>query len=118
IMLSFVGHLSDGEESGEGPTGNYRLRFSIYDCEEKEEANRPLWIEEQPVAVINGAFRVLLGSVVTLDRHVFEGAPYDAGGAARWIQLEVVATPSGNLSRPHRLGPRQRLPTLIAEKSA
>ena len=79
-QVSFQGVLQDS--GGEPLNGVYSIRFSIYDS---IEGGLELWSENRDsVAVVDGAFSVLLGDVNPLDESIFSAA-----GA--WIGVAVGA---------------------------
>ncbi len=70
-MISYQGVLTDSQNQLV-PSGTYSMIFKLYDL---KSGGSLLWQETQNVAVVNGLFNVILGSVVsvnlTFDRQYF-----------------------------------------------
>ena len=79
VTVPYTGSLTD--QSGQAVVdGSYEFTFKLYDF---EKAGEPLWTETQTgVAVLDGAFSVLLGSVNPLPQAILESG-------ARWLEVEV-----------------------------
>lgn len=83
-LINYQGNLN---QNGSPANGTFSMTFSIYDSE--TDGNQ-LWSETQSVAVANGSFNVLLGSVTA-----FPGNLFTAGGD-RYLEIQVgndVITP-------------------------
>ncbi|MCD4666136.1 MAG: hypothetical protein K8R68_12775 [Bacteroidales bacterium] len=68
-LINYQGVLSGAD--GNSITDTLSIEFLIYDSEDPTEI--PLWSEIQDVAVINGLFNVLLGTVTPMPDSVFNG---------------------------------------------
>jgi len=77
--INFQGVLKNS--SGTLLTGNYNIGFKIYDA---STGGTPLWTELQSVAVTNGSYSVLLGSITALT------LPFDA---EYWLAIQVGNDP-------------------------
>jgi hypothetical protein len=67
-LLNYQGHLAAGDTS---LAGTFRMTFSIYAV---PTGGVPIWTETQSVAVTEGLFHVLLGSVAPLPSSLFSEA--------------------------------------------
>ena len=79
VTVPYTGSLTD--QSGQAVVdGSYEFTFKLYDF---EKAGEPLWTEAQTgVAVLDGTFSVILGSVNPLPQSILESG-------ARWLEVEV-----------------------------
>jgi len=102
-LVSLQGRLTDSSGNPVADS-SYSIRFSIWDA---ASSGSELWNETQNVSTSKGLFNVLLGSVATLTRTVFDGTP-------RYLELKVGADPA--------MTPRQRFVTVpyafFAEQAA
>ena len=80
-LINYQGVLTNTD--GELITGEYYVQFSIYDSESGGEA---LWSEMQDVAVSEGLFHVMLGSITLIPHSVFDGGD-------KYLGVKVGAEP-------------------------
>jgi hypothetical protein len=77
-LINYQGYLTDN--AGNPIDGTLQMTFSIWDA---ASGGTQLWSETQAsVAVINGLFNVLLGSVNPIPPSIFDGTPL-------WLQTQV-----------------------------
>ena len=76
--INYEGYLTD--PAGAAVTGTLEMTFSIWD---QVDGGTQLWGETQPsVSVTDGAFSIILGSVVPIPTNV-------CTGASRWLQTQI-----------------------------
>ena len=92
-LVNLQGRLTDAAGNPVAD-GSYSIRFSIWGA---PSGGSELWNETQSVSTSAGLFNVLLGSVTTLSRAVFDGS-------ACYLELKVGADPP--------MTPRQRFATV------
>ena len=73
VMFAFQGKLLDTDTGGVVADGNYSIVFSLYTT---DTGGTAAWQETQTVAVKDGKYSVLLGSVTVLDGVSFDQALY------------------------------------------
>jgi len=79
-LINYQGYLTDPNDNP--ITGMFEMTFSVWDA---ATGGTQLWSETQlSVAVTNGLFNALLGSVNPIPPGIFTGAP-------RWLQIQVGA---------------------------
>lgn len=78
--INYQGYLTD--DAGTPANDTLTMIFSIYDA---PTGGTQLWNENQSVAVENGLFNVILGSLAPIPLDVFRR------GASRWLELEIGA---------------------------
>lgn len=88
-LVSYQGHLLDS--TGAPLTGTTTITFALYST---SLDNTPFWTETQTVAMDNGLFSVLLGSVTPLD-------PADFTGGQAWLGVQPAG--SAELLPRHRI---------------
>jgi len=79
-LLNYQGRLTDA--SGAPRNGSFAMSFAIL-------GGPSAWSESQTVAVSNGFFSVLLGSVTPFPADLFLGGTTDAYGPVRFLQVSV-----------------------------
>lgn len=77
ILLDYRGKLQDSQ--GTPVSGVFHFQYNIYT---DSNAAEPIWSERQYVSVIDGTYKVPLGSRTTLKRETISGL--------RWIGIELV----------------------------
>lgn len=98
MLLNYQGQLKDS--SGTPENGTFSMTFKFFDSATggtQLPTSLP-WSETQNVAVIDGQFNVLLGSVAALPHDLFEGGPVDVNGPLRFLEVSV----SGEILAPRR----------------
>jgi len=87
-LLTYQGRLMDA--SGLPRNGTYSMTFRLVDGSGAPLPAGTPWVETHgSVAVVNGFFTVQLGSVTPLDASMLTGAPTDAFGPARFLEISV-----------------------------
>ncbi len=90
LLLNYQGHLKNA--SGMPQNGTFSMTFRFFDAEtggNQLPATAP-WQEVQSVAVVDGSFNVLLGSVTNLPDNLFDGGPTDLKGPLRFLEIAVA----------------------------
>jgi hypothetical protein len=88
-LLNYQGQLSAPD--GTPKHGTFTMVFSIHDAAvggNQLPTGTP-WSETQSVAVSDGVFNVLLGSVTALPSMLFTGGPSDSAGPLRFLKVVV-----------------------------
>lgn len=69
-VLNFQGQLLNPQTGQPVANGAYAMTFSLYNT---ASGGAPLWSESQQLAVTEGLFVALIGSITPLDRNIFNG---------------------------------------------
>ncbi len=89
MLLNYQGQLKDA--AGVPKNGTFSMTFRFFDAAtggRQLPAASP-WTETQLVAVSEGVFNVLLGSVADLPDGLFEGGPADSKGPLLFLEVTV-----------------------------
>ena len=99
-LLNYQGRLTD--TGGTPQTGTFSMTFRFFDTEVAGNALPTAlpWEETQSVEVVDGAFSVLLGSVIPMPVELFDGPPTDGVGPLRFLEVRVAG---------ETLAPRRRI---------